>query len=148
MVRKSVTVIPTDHSGPSFSFQGEVSSPEFQKQFRDWVDRETKSDARIANISADRDGGARVEFDFGEGSLSVTSTPGGTMTVCSSGDGEVTPVPGGPIFNIARYSDDDGEVIITHDGKEYDVDDLVEILKKYLQQEKEKLANSPIGVDK
>jgi hypothetical protein len=142
-----MAVIPADHSGPSFNFQGEVS-PKFQKEFLEWVDGKTKDDAKIANIEADRDGGIRVEFDFGEGSLSVAATPDGVISVCSSGDAEVTPVPGGPIFTTARYSDENGEVLITHDGKDYNIDDLVEILKKHLQQEKEKLANSPIGVDK
>jgi len=143
-----MTVIPADHSGPSFNFEGTVS-PKFHKAFLEWVDAENKkNDGHINIIDADRDGRICVEFDFGEGSLSVAATPDGVISVCSSGDAEVTPVPGGPIFTTARYSDENGEVVITHDGKNYDIDDLVEILKKHLQQEKEKLANSPIGVDK
>ena len=147
MIRKRNGVIPADHSGPSFNFQGEVS-PKFQKEFLEWVDGKTKDDVKIANIDADRNGGIRVEFDFGEGSLSVAATPNGVISVCSSGDGEVIPIPDGSIFVNARYSDENGEVFITHDGKNYDVDDLVEILKKHLQQEREKLANSPIGTNK
>ncbi len=147
MVREREGVIPADHSGPSFKFQGKVS-PGFQKQFLEWIDGQMKNDEKIANIDADRDGGIRVEFDFGEGSLSVAATPDGVISVCSSGDGEVIPIPDGSIFVNARYSDENGEVFITHDGKNYDVDDLVEILKKHLQQEGEKLANSPIGTNK
>jgi len=143
-----MTVIPADHSGPSFNFEGTVS-PKFHKAFLEWVDAENKkNDGHINIIDADRDGGICVEFDFGEGSLSVTSTSDGTISVRSSGDSQVTPVPGGPIFTIAKYSDEDGEVVITHDGKDYNIDDLVEILKKHLQQEKEKLADSPIGANK
>jgi hypothetical protein len=147
MVRKSAMVIPADHSGPSFNFQGEVS-PKFQKEFLEWVDGKTKDDAKIANIGADRNGGIRVEFDFDEGSLSVAAKPDGVISVCSSGDGEVVPIPDGPIFTTARYGDENGEVFITLDGKNYVVHDLVEILKKHLQQEKEKNADSPIGANK
>lgn len=148
MVRKSTTVIPADHSGPSFNFEGELS-PKFQKEFLEWVDGKTKDEGgKINNIDADRDGRIRVELDFGEGSLSVATAPNGVVRVCSSGDAEVTPIPYTSIFVNARYSDENGEVVITHDGKNYDVDDLVEILKKHLQQEGEKLANSPIGTNK
>ena len=133
--------IPADNSGPNFTFSGKVS-PEFLKEVFEWAHQQAQEHGdgcNPADFEVNRDESEKeVTWGWGgeaDDTITIQESQG-KFSMHVSGDGEEIETPDNQYFSEAKYVDDQYDAYIILNGKGYDLDELLELLKQAKATEK------------
>jgi hypothetical protein len=120
-------IVIADHSGPSFTFEGTVS-PGFEQEFLSWMRKQTLEETGPVSVGISKDcTSVDVSYQWGDTYLKV-SEKNGRLSAYLHGDGEEVEFPDSRLFERASYSDDEGNMSVITDGKEYSTGEIIEII--------------------
>lgn len=122
-----------DNSGPMFNFYGKIPKTE-SKNLRSWLETLFSDKDITAPLSVDvtEDDELKVTYEYNGNSTNtviVITHKDGSKTIKMHGDAEEIEVPR-LNFDEEIYSDEYGECYVKYKGRNYTLEELLELVKK------------------
>jgi len=128
-------MIKADHSGPSYNFSG-VVSPEFKASFIKWVRSQEWTREGSDDFNMTKDNSSKIHYTCGEDTSVTVYEEKDKTGIIMNGDCQEAAPPPSSLFEEATYSDGDGEAFAVYQGKTYDLEELLDFVKKIKTKKK------------